>query len=99
MTVVMVTTRKGGTPEAMIAATKKLKAAAEKNGAERVLLSQVVIGPDVGHWVIRIVCPDMASFGKVVDAATSDPAALEALAAMNAISEITSRRMLTGFDL
>ena len=77
MTVVMVTTRKGGTPGAMIAATKKLKAVAEKNGAERVLLNQVVIGPDVGHWVIRIVCPDMASFGKVVDAAVHSKAHID----------------------
>ena len=48
MTVSVVTIRKGGTREAMIAATRKLKAAAGKNGAESVVLSNVAAGPDAG---------------------------------------------------
>ena len=64
MSVYMLTTRKGGKAEAMIAATRKLKATAEKNGAESVTLSQVVAGPDAGQWVIRILCANWQPLAK-----------------------------------
>jgi hypothetical protein len=99
MSVYMLTTRKGGTHEAMIAATRKLKAAAEKHGAESVTLSQVVAGPDPGQWVIRIMCANWPAFGKASEASMTDKAAQDAVAGLNAISEVVSRRVVAGVDL
>ena len=99
MSVYMLTTRKGGTREAMIAATRKLKATAEKQGAESVTLSQVVAGPDAGQWVIRIMCANWQAFGKAAEAATSDRGAQDAVAGLDAISEVVSRRVVAGVDL
>ncbi|MGC1408306.1 MAG: hypothetical protein WA864_05085 [Acetobacteraceae bacterium] len=99
MSVYMLTTRKGGTAEAMIAATRKLKAAAESHGAESVTLSQVVAGPDAGHWVIRIMCANWQSFGELAEAAMSGRAGQDAVAGLDAISEVVSRRVVAGVDL
>jgi hypothetical protein len=99
MSVYMLTTRKGGKAEAMIAATRKLKVAAERNGAESVTLSQVVAGPDAGHWVIRILCANWAALGKVAESATADKDARDALAGVDAISEVVGRRVVAGVDL
>ncbi len=83
----------------MIAATRKLKVAAEKNGAESVVLSQVMAGPDAGQWVIRILCANWEAFGKAMQAASNDPAARESIAGLDAILEVVSRRLLSGLDL
>ena len=99
MTVSMVTSRKGGAREAMIAATRKLRTAAEKSGAESVVLSHVTVGPDTGQWVIRITCTNWEAFGKAMQAASNDPAAQEAIAGLDAISEVVARRVLVGVDL
>jgi len=99
MAVSVVTFRKGGTHEAMIAATRKLKAAAEKNGAESVVLSNVRAGPDADQWVIRIQCTNWETFGKAIQAGSNDPALREAVAGLDAISEVVSRRLLSGVDL
>ena len=99
MSVALVTIRKGGTREAMIAATRKLKTVAEKNGAEGLVISQVVVGPDTGQWVIRIGFTDWEAFGKSMQTTSNDPAAHEALAGVDAISEVVSRRVLASVDL
>ena len=99
MSVYMLTTRKGGTRDAMVAATRKLKAAAETHGAESVTLSQVMAGPDAGQWVIRIMCANWQVFGELAEAATSDRAAQDTLAGLDAISEVVSRRVVVGVDL
>jgi len=99
MTVSVVTIRKGGTREAMIAATQTLKAAVEENGAEDVMLSQVAAGPDAGQWIIRILFDDWEDFGKTMQSASSDPALREAVAGLDAISEVVSRRLLSGVEL
>ena len=99
MPISVVTTRKGGTGEAMMAATRKLKMASERHGAESVSLSQIMVGPDSGQWVIRIRCPNWEAFGKMMQAASNDPAAKEALAGMDAVSEVVTRRLTASLDL
>lgn len=99
MSVAMVTIRKGGTREAMIAATQKLKAVTMKNGADGLVIGQVMIGPDTGQWVIRIGFSDWETFGKSMQSVSNDAAAHEALAGLNAISEVVSRRVVADMDL
>ena len=99
MSVAMVTVRKGGTRDVMTAATRKLKVGLEKHGAESVVLSQVVAGPDAGAWVIRILCTSWESYGKVMQAGTNDPAVHEAIAGLDAASEMVSRRLLASLEL
>ncbi len=99
MSVAMVTARKGGTRDVMTAATRKLKIGLEKHGAESVVLSHVVAGPDAGTWVIRILCASWESYGKVMQAGMNDPAVHEAIAGLDAVSEMVSRRLLASVDL
>jgi len=99
MSVSLVTFRKGATSEAMIAATRKLKVVLEKHGAERVTLANVTAGPDAGQWVIRIVCANWEAFGKAMHAGTDDPAVREAVAGLDAVAEMVSRRMIATVDL
>ena len=99
MSISVVTARKGGARDVMMAATQKLKAVMEKHGAESVVLSQVMAGPDAGNWVIRIMCTNWESFGKAMQAATNDPAAREAVAGLDAVSEMVSRGLLASLDL
>lgn len=99
MSVSLVTFRKGGTGEAMIAATRKLKVVMEKHGAEGVTLGSVMAGPDAGQWVVRIICSNWEAFGKVSQAATNDPAAHEAVAGLDAVAEVVSRRLIAPVDL
>ena len=72
---------------------------AQRHGAESVTLSQVVAGPDPGQWVIRIMCANWAAFGKASEAAMTDKAAQDAVAGLNAISGVVSRRVVAGVDL
>jgi hypothetical protein len=99
MTVSVVTARKGGTREAMIAATRKLKTTVEKHGAEDLTLNQVVAGPDSGQWLIRIIFASWESFGKAMQLVSNDKGAQDAVAGLDSISEVTSRRMLASVDL
>lgn len=99
MSISVVRVRKGGTAEVMMAATRTLKAALEKHGAESVMLNQVMAGPDSGQWVIRILCTNWESFGKVMQAASSDPSLGKAVAGLDAVSEMISRRLLASLDL
>src|SRR4051794_27771288 len=99
MTITVVTSRKGGARDAVIAATRKLKAATERCGADSVTLSQIASGPDAGQWVIRIVTSDWAVFGRAMQAGSEDRAVLEAVAELDAISEVVSRRLLSSIDL
>ncbi len=48
----VVTYRKGGNPEAVKAAARKLKAFAEKHGAQQFVINSVVAGPDAGQWAL-----------------------------------------------
>jgi hypothetical protein len=97
--VAIVTARKGGAREAIIAATRKLKDAAKRNGAEDVTLSRIMAGPDTDHWIIRIAFADWQGFGKAAQAASSDSSMQDAVAGLDAISEVVSRRVLSGVDL
>ena len=101
MSVYMLTTRKGGTREAMMAATRELKATAEKHGAESVTLSQVVAGPDAGQWVIRDLVRQLAGIrqggGSRYD--RQGCARMPSRDWMLAISEVVSRRVVAGVDL
>ncbi len=99
MSISVVTVRKGGTRDAVTAATRKLKVVLEKHGAESVVLSQVMTGPDSGNWIVRILCTDWEVFGKVMQAASNDPALREAVAGLDAASEMVSRRLLASLDL
>ena len=99
MPISVVTTRKGGTGEAMMVATRKLKVAFEKRGAESVLLNQVMAGPDSGQWIVRIMCANWEAFGKVMQAASNDPTVSESIAGLDAVSEMISRRLLASLDL
>ncbi|MGD0106958.1 MAG: hypothetical protein ABSC06_23410 [Rhodopila sp.] len=99
MPISLVTYRKGGTGEAMIAATRKLKLALEKYGAESIVISQVIAGPDAGQWSIVIEFANWDAFGKAMQAGLHDPAALEARAGLDAVAECVSRRLVAGVDL
>jgi hypothetical protein len=99
MPISVVTTRKGGAHEAMIAATRKLKTTVERHGAEGLTLNQVVAGPDSGQWVIRIMFASWESFGKAMQLASDDKGAQDAIAGLDAISEVISRRVVAGVDL
>ncbi|MBS0561637.1 MAG: hypothetical protein JSR21_16430 [Proteobacteria bacterium] len=99
MTIAIVTARKGGARDAVIAATGKLRDAATRNGATEVNLSRIMAGPDVDHWVIRILFADWNGFGKAAQAASGDSPMRAAVAGLDAISEVVSRRVLVGVDL
>ena len=99
MAVTMVTYRKGGNHDAMVAATRKLKDVLAKHGADSVGLNQVAAGPDPGQWVILIGFANWEAFGKTVQSALNDPAGGEAVAGLDAISEVVSRRVVAGIDL
>jgi hypothetical protein len=99
VSVSMVTFRKGGKREAVMAATKKLKVVMVKHGATDVTLGQVTAGPDSGQWVIRIHCADWVAFGKMAQGAMNDPKGRDAVAGLDAITEMVSRRVIAGVDL
>ena len=99
MSVSMITYRKGGTHDKVVAATKKLKAVMEKHGATGVTLGQQTAGPNPGEWVIRIHCTSWEAFGKMMQNAMSDAKGREAVAGLDAITEMLSRRIISGVDL
>jgi hypothetical protein len=99
MTVTVVTYRKGGTRDAVVAAARKGKAVWEKHGADRFMLSAVTAGPDPGHWSIAIMFANWGAFGKAMEGAATDPALWEFLSEMDATSEMVSRRLLMSVEL
>ena len=99
MTVSVVTVRKGGTRAVVTAAAQKLKAAWLKNGADSVALSVVAAGPDAGNWSIQIVFGNWEIFGKAMQSGSNDPAVADAMAGMDAIAEMVTRRIVGSVDL
>ena len=99
MSVSVVTNRKGGTRATVVPATAKLKAAWIKNGAQDVVLSQVMAGPDTNNWTVRIAFANWESFGKAMQNASNDPAIGEAIAELDGVSELVSRRLMGTVDL
>jgi hypothetical protein len=99
MTVSVVTIRKAATSDAIIAAAKKSKPVWDKHGAESYALNFIATGPDPGQWSIVIRFANWESFGKVMQSAVADPAFTEAQAAIDASSELVSRRLLASVDL
>jgi hypothetical protein len=99
MSVTIVTTRMGGTREDVTAAVRKLKAITERHGAEAVTLSLEMAGPNAGAWVIRIQCADWEVFGKLGDVAMNDREAQQAVAGLDAVAQLVSRRVISSVDL
>ena len=99
MSVSMVTFRKSGKRKAVMAATKELKVVMEKHGAKAVTLGKVTAGSDSGQRVIRIHCADWKVFGKKAQGAMNDPKGRDAVAGLDAITEMVSRHVIAGVDL
>lgn len=99
MTVSVVTYRKGGTREAITAATRKLKAFVEQHGAQQLVLNSVTAGPDAGQWALVLTFADWATFGKSLQSASGDPAFAQVLSEMDAAAEIVSRRIVVSVEL
>lgn len=99
MAISVVTYRKGGTNEAITAAARKGKAVFEKHGAAGFIANQVIAGSDAGQWAIVITFANWEAFGKAMQGATNDPMFHAFMAAMDAVSETVSRRILTSLDL
>src|SRR6516162_2079327 len=98
MAIYLVTHRKGGSSAEVIPAVSRLKALATKHGAEDLQLHTEVAGPAAGQWVLAIKFSDWASYGKAMESAQADPAARAALADLDKITEMTSRRLGVGVD-
>ena len=98
MSISLVTTRKGGTGEAMMAATRKLKVRWRSMGPRALCSTKSWPDPirpvDYSNLYIN-----WKSFGKVMQAASNDPALSEAVAGLDALSEVISRRLLASLDL
>ncbi len=99
MTISVVTYRRGGTHDVITAAARKGKAVFQKHGAAAFIASQVLVGPDAGQWAIVIAFANWEAFGDAMQGATNDPMFHEFVAAMDAVSETVSRRILTSLDL
>lgn len=97
MPISVVTYRKGGTGEAVMAAAQKGKLIWEKHGAE-FFVNQIMAGPDAGQWVTVVQFADWPVFGKTMQATMNDPALHEFLTEIDAFSEMVSRRLLTSVD-
>lgn len=99
MAINLVTHRKGGKPEEVIAATKRLKALVMKHGAEDLQLFTEIAGPDAGQWALVIRFRDWESYGRALAGATADLQFAATLGALESLSEITSRRLVAGVEL
>jgi hypothetical protein len=99
MSISVVTYRKGGTGEAVKAAAQKLKAFAEKHGAQQLVVNSVIAGPDVGQWAFILTFADWEAFGKSMKSAASDPAYAQVLSGLDAAAEMVSRRIVMSVDL
>ena len=99
MTINVVTYRKGGKPSDLLGAAKRLKTFVTKHGAEDLQLFSEVAGPDAGQWVLVIRFSGWEAFGRGMAAATADPDYATTIGALDAISEITGRRLAVGHDL
>jgi hypothetical protein len=99
MSVTIVTTRMGGTHEDVIAAVRKMKAVSERHGAEAVTLALEMAGPNAGAWVIRVHCANWEAFGKLGDIVINDHEARQAIAGLDAVSQLVSRRIIAAIHL
>jgi hypothetical protein len=99
MAVNLVTHRRGGKPGDITEATKRLKALVMRHGAEDLQLSTEIAGPDPGQWVLVIRFKDWESYGRGLAGATADPEFATTLGALDALSEITGRRLVAGVEL
>lgn len=99
MAINLVTHRKGGRPDDVISAAKKMKAFVVKHGAEDLQLSTEIAGPDAGQWVLVIGFKDWESYGRALAQATADPQFSNTLGALDNLSEVTHRRLVAGVDM
>jgi hypothetical protein len=99
MAINLVTHRKGGKSEEVIAASKQLKTVVMKHGAEDLQLFTEIAGPGAGQWVVVIRFKDWEAYGRALAGTTSDPQAMAALGALESLSEITGRRLVAGVEL
>jgi hypothetical protein len=99
MAINLVTHRRGGKQDDVIAATKQLKAFVMKHGADDLQLYTEIAGPDAGQWVLVIRFKDWESYGRALAAATADPQFSATLGALEDLSDITSRRLVAGVEL
>ena len=99
MAINLVTHRKGGKPDDITAAAKRLKALVTKHGAEDLQLSTEITGPHAGEWVLVIRFSSWGAFGRAMEGATGDPDFAKTIGSLDTISEITSRRLVAGIEL
>ena len=99
MAINLITHRKGGKPNDITAAAKRLKALVTRHGAEDLQLSTEITGPHAGEWVLVIRFSGWGSFGRAMEAATGDPDVATTIGSLDTISEITSRRLVAGIEL
>ena len=99
MTVRLVTFRKGGTRDDMVEAAKPLKSWWTSHGVQDMTLSRVIAGSDANHWVAVVTWNDWEAYGRGMAAAMADPEFQSILAAFDAFSEVTGRRLLSSIDL
>ena len=95
----VVTYRKGGNHEAVKAAARKLKAFAEKHGAQQFAMNSVVAGPDAGQWALILTFADWGAFGESMRSSSSDPAFVQIMSELDAAAELVSRRIVASVDL
>jgi hypothetical protein len=95
----VVTYRKGGTHDVITAAAQKGNAVFQKHGAAAFIASQIIVGPYAGQWAVVIAFANWEALGKAMQDVTNDPMFHEFIAAIDAVSETISRRMLTSLDL
>ena len=94
MAINLVTHRKGGKTEEVIAAAKQSRAFVMKHGAEDLQLSTEIAGPDAGQWVLVIRCKDWESYGRAFGGATANSQFSAILGALDKVAEVTSRRLV-----
>jgi len=99
MAIHVVTHRKGGSTTEVTPVVSRLKAAALRSGAEDFRLSMELAGPEAGQWVLAIRFSDMASFGRAMGAAMTDPDTRTILDDLEKISPMTRRRIVAEVDL
>lgn len=98
MAINLVTYRKGGKPSDFLGAAKQLKTFITKHGAEDLQILTEIAGPDPGQWVLVIRFSGWELFGWAMAAATADPDYATTIGALDAISEITDRRLAVEHD-
>jgi hypothetical protein len=99
MAINLVTHRKGGKPEEIAAAARRLKEFVIKHGAEDLTLANEMAGPSAGQWVLVIRCTDWESYGRMSAGVTADPQFSAIIGALDSLGEVTSRRLVADLNL